>query len=118
MKVNRPILNRRVKANTQDNLEAFYNALVKMDYESVRRILKKKGAYVNYAICGNGANPLHYACENGTRKMIELLFEYKANPNLTDRHGKTPLHFAAENGKEWVIQILLDYKANPNLKED
>ena len=59
---------------------------------------------------------LYLACEKGNTKMIRLLLDNHANPDLADTYGKTPLYTACERGDEAVAKYLLDGGANPNIQ--
>ena len=61
---------------------------------------------------GSGRSPLWIASSNGHAEFVrELLFDWKADPNLGDEDGKTALHVAVAEGHEEVIDLLLDCSA-------
>ena len=39
--------------------------------------------------------------------MVELLLQYGANINASDRKGQTPLHYCAINGKSSIAKVLI-----------
>jgi hypothetical protein len=73
----------------------------------VEEIREKKTAL---HIIVNGDSPFKEA-------LIELLIQYKANPNLADSDGNTPLHLAANNYhmdfKRNIYHLLIRLGANP-----
>ena len=58
------------------------------------------------------------AAEKGHERVVKLLLENGAGPDIEDDHGQTPLSRAIEGGNVAVIQPLLakevkmDYKYN------
>jgi len=70
--------------------------------------LVKAGAPVN-ALSHNGlsAAPIQSAAANGHRKIVKMLLEHHADPNIREQGGYTPLHAAAQNGDEEMVRILL-----------
>jgi ankyrin repeat protein len=65
-----------------------------------------------------GMTPLALAAEAGNLRIVQLLLEHKANPNLALPGGETPLMTAARTGRLEVVQALLAAGADPNAKED
>jgi hypothetical protein len=63
------------------------------------------------------SNPLIRATLLNNYKIVKLLLEYNANPNLYDLAKTTPLHIAARKGNIEIVKILLKYNANPNLQD-
>ena len=65
--------------------------------------------------CGNTA--LHYTCSKGTfperLKIMKLLLENKASPNIHNAHGNTPLHGAVLINHA-SVRLLIDNGADPN----
>ncbi len=70
--------------------------------------LVKAGAQVN-ALSHNelSAAPIQSAVAGGHRKIVKMLLEHHADPNIRTQGGYTPLHAAAQNGDEEMIRILL-----------
>jgi ankyrin repeat protein len=63
-------------------------------------------------------NSLNHACLHSSKKMVELLLLYGADPDSQNEKGETPLMFAARNfehGHE-IVASLLDNAARPGLK--
>ena len=83
-------------------LACFFGHLDSAEY------LVKAGAPVN-ALSRNtlSAAPLQSAAAGGHRKIVKMLLEHHADPNIREQGGYTPLHAAAQNGDEEMIRILL-----------
>jgi ankyrin repeat protein len=85
----------------------------------VAEYLVKAGAPVNSASRNElKAMPIHSAASAGHEKIVELLLEYRADPNAREQNGYTPLHAAAQNGDEEVIRVLLYGGADLGLKSE
>ncbi len=65
----------------------------------------------------DGRTALHVAIDNGNREVVELLFEYGANPNLKDHFGHTPLFNAVWNGLD-MTKLLLEHGAKTDVQDD
>ena len=53
------------------------------------------------------AAPIQSATASGHRKIVRMLLERGADPNIREQGGYTPLHAAAQNGDDEMIRILL-----------
>jgi len=53
------------------------------------------------------AAPIQSATARGHRKIVKMLLDYGADPNIREQGGYTPLHAAAQNGDEDMIRVLL-----------
>jgi uncharacterized protein len=53
------------------------------------------------------AAPLHSAVDAGHKKIVALLLNNGADPNLRDQGGNTSLHIASQNGNKEIIHLLL-----------
>lgn len=62
--------------------------------------------------------PLHYACQNGDRKMVELLLEYPVSVDAQSVDGSSPLHLAALNGHEEVVDMLRRRNASTSPRDN
>jgi len=94
-------------------LACFFGHLDSAEY------LVKAGAPIN-ALSRNelSAAPIHSAAAGGYRKIVKMLLEHHADPNIRERGGFTPLHAAAQNGDDEMIRILLFGGADLMLKSD
>ncbi|XP_071145817.1 uncharacterized protein [Mytilus edulis] len=59
--------------------------------------------------------PLFMASSRGFIKVVKLLLEHNANPNLVNSFNDTPLFAACENGYTEIVKLLLEFQADPNL---
>lgn len=61
---------------------------------------------------------LHYAAFHDNAKIIELLSQYSASPDVPDMHRQTPLHVAAEEGSPKAARALIKMGADLSLKDN
>jgi ankyrin repeat protein len=85
----------------------------------VAEYLIKAGANVN-SKSNNGlkAAPIESAAAGKHKKIVKLLLDHSADPNIREQGGYTPLHAAAQNGDEDTIRILLYGGADLTLKSN
>lgn len=107
-----------VNAYTEDGfqplgLACFFGHLDSAEY------LVKAGAPIN-AQSHNGlkAAPIQSAAAGGHHKIMKMLLELGADPNIREQGGYTPLHAAAQNGDEEMIRILLYGGADLTIKSN
>ncbi|AXI23857.1 Ankyrin repeats containing protein [Cardinium endosymbiont of Sogatella furcifera] len=55
--------------------------------------------------------------EEPSPRLVHLLLQHGADPNLRDDIQFTPFHNVVENGRIGLIQLLLDAGADPNLRD-
>jgi ankyrin repeat protein len=55
-----------------------------------------------------GMSALHLAAWNGHTKIVRLLLEKGASPQVTSKHGSTPVHAACDKGHTDIARLLLD----------
>jgi ankyrin repeat protein len=78
--------------------------------------LIKAGALVNSPSRNElNATPLHSAVAASHTRIVKLLLNNDADPNVREQGGYTPLHAAAQNGHSDIIRILLFNGANLNI---
>jgi ankyrin repeat protein len=63
-----------------------------------------------------GCTPLGQALTNNDAKIVELLLEKGANPNIKTR-GTYPLFYAIENGNISILNLLVKFGVDLNVKE-
>ncbi|MBK8821081.1 MAG: ankyrin repeat domain-containing protein [Anaerolineales bacterium] len=70
--------------------------------------LIKAGAQINTPSHNSfGVAPIQSAASAGHVKIVMLLLNNNANPNVRENNGLTPLHAAAQNGNAQMIRSLL-----------
>lgn len=96
-----------VNAYAEDGFQALGLACYFGHFETAEYLVKA-GAPVNSA-SRNGlqAAPIQSAAAAGHAKIVEMLLEHRADPNVREQGGYTPLHAAAQNGDEAMIRALL-----------
>jgi ankyrin repeat protein len=87
-------------------------------YETAEYLVKA-GAAVN-SVSRNALKvaPIQSAVAGGHLKIVKMLLDYGADPNITERGGFTPLHAAAQNGDVEMIRVLLLGGADLTIKSD
>ena len=62
--------------------------------------------------------PLAMAARDGNTRIVALLIQHRANPDLADTSLNSPLHYAAAYGWLETIELLQKYAAEPNSPEN
>lgn len=107
-----------VNAYAEDGFQALGLACYFGHYD-VAEYLLKAGAPVNSPSRNElRAAPIQSAASAGHVKIVELLLQYKADPNIREQGGYTPLHAAAQNGDPGMIRALLYGGADLALESD
>jgi ankyrin repeat protein len=77
----------------------------------------KAGAVVNAKStdCGTA---LHYAAWKGYDRIVKILLQNGANPNVTGNKGFTPIHYAAKFSHLKIVKTLLSHGAVYNAVSD
>jgi len=105
-----------VNAYAEDGFQALGLACFFGHYDTAE-YLTKAGAAVNSPARNElKAAPLHSAAAGQHRKIVQMLLEHGANPNVREQDGFTPLHAAAQNGDVDTIRTLLLGGADLTLK--
>ena len=60
---------------------------------------------------------LRYREEDLSIRLVKLLLEHGANPNIANIGNVTVLIYAARRGLDDIVQLLLEHKANPDTQE-
>ena len=87
------------------------------DIEQVTEILRKKSFLIDFTD-HDGTTSLWWAAFHKNTKMVALLLEHKANPNMAHDQGSTPLWYAAYNNNTKMVALLLEHNANANINAD
>ena len=94
------------KGDTQKFLEFFKNVTS----------LPNKLVDINYKD-ENGYTALHYSCEEGNLKIVEILLNSNCNPNLKNNKKETPLHLASKKGFFDISKKLIEFGALLNIHD-
>lgn len=91
------------------------------DIYRIRRIARRKPKWINEIIDLNPGTTTPLICAiyvdmrtGNSFEPIELLIDYGADVNLTDKAGRSPLLIAAGGGNVHLVQLLLKNGANPS----
>ena len=76
--------------------------------------LDKNNRDINYKD-ENGYSALHYACEEGNLKIVEILIDTHCNPNILNNLKQTPLHLSAKGGYFDISKKLIESGAILNI---
>ena len=62
-----------------------------------------------------GNTALHYSCDEGNLKIVEILLNAKCNTNIVNKKNETPLHLASKRGYFDISKILIEKGALLNV---
>ncbi|TAL39837.1 MAG: ankyrin repeat domain-containing protein [Alphaproteobacteria bacterium] len=62
----------------------------------------------------SGATPLYYACLKGNAKILRLLLDHHADPNLRDKKGHLPLEYVIDRGNAEMTEMMIAAGAIPS----
>ncbi len=94
-----------------------WSAVIEKKYDLVKKLISK-GANPNTIFPFTGPL-LSIAIEDNDKKMVILLLQNGADPNIKSMVlQETPLYTAIEVNKPDLVKILLDAGANPNIEND
>ena len=60
----------------------------------------------------NGNSALHYSCDQGNLKIVEILINANANLNIRSNSQMTPLHLSTKRGFFDITKLLIEHGAN------
>ncbi len=66
----------------------------------------------------NGFSALHYSCDEGNLKIVEILLKANCNCNIRTNDKKTPLHFTAIRGYFDISKLLIENGAVLNVYDN
>jgi|SRR5579859_7425370 len=106
----------RSRSKRELNNALFWQVMNDNNPEKVERLLKA-GASPNVVVEGVsysnlGSAVAFYKKDKNNYKIIELLLDYKGNPNLNEENGITPVSLAVMANKPEVLKLLLDRGGN------
>ena len=76
--------------------------------------LDKNNRDINYKD-EEGYSALHYACDEGNLKIVEILIDAHCNPNILNNLKQTPLHLSAKGGYFDISKKLIESGAILNV---
>ncbi|EFC43681.1 predicted protein [Naegleria gruberi] len=96
----------------------FFVACQESDLDSVKSYIEDKNLNVNTKdLVGYGQTALHYACWNGSLKLVEYLLSKEASVDALNDYKQTPLHEAAFRGHPDIVSLLLKSGADKLCKD-
>ena len=76
----------------------------------------ENGADVDAANFEDNTTPLINSSYNNNTKITQLLLDYDADINKTNKYGDTALHWACRKGYIDIVKLLLDHDADPTIE--
>ena len=64
-----------------------------------------------------GNTALHYACDEGNLKIVEILLNANCNTNIKNNLNKTPLHLSTQKGYFDITKKLIEFGAILNIED-
>lgn len=107
-----------VNAYAEDGFQPLGLASFFGHFEAVEYLVKAGAPINSPSHNGLKAAPIQSAAAAGHAKIVKLLLENRADPNVREQGGYTPLHAAAQNGDEAMIRTLLYGGADLNVKSN
>ena len=75
--------------------------------------LEKEYININYTD-ENGNTALHYACDEGNLKIVEILLKANCDTNIKNNYKQTPLHISTKRGYFDISKMLIESGAMLN----
>lgn len=96
-----------VNACAEDGFQPLGLACFFGHYETAEYLIKAGASINSQSQNYLQAAPIQSAAAAGHLKIVQLLLNHNANPNVREQNGFTPLHAAAQNGDVQMISSLL-----------
>jgi ankyrin repeat protein len=65
----------------------------------------------------NGFTALHFACDEGNLKIVEIILGVDCDTNIKNIHKQTPLHISAKRGYFDISKKLIESGAELNVED-
>ena len=117
-------INKSLSQSQKENIDNLYrNFLIlakKGDREKFLEMLEQIFSLPNNLININyqdekGFSALHYSCDEGNLKIVEILLKANCETNIKNKEKKTPLHLASKNGYFDISKKLIENGALLNI---
>jgi uncharacterized protein len=105
-----------VNAYAEDGFQPLGLACFFGHYETAEYLAKTGAAINSHSLNPLSAAPIQSAAAAGHTKIVMLLLNHGADPNVREQGGYTPLHAAAQNGDTQMIRALLFNGADMHIK--
>ncbi|XP_002730708.1 acyl-CoA-binding domain-containing protein 6-like [Saccoglossus kowalevskii] len=102
----------------RDDQKTIFDWLKEDNISKVQSLMQNCNEDVTNQVDDQGLTLLHWACDRGLEKMVNLLLKYNANINAKDEDGQTPLHYAVTCEFVPVIKLLLDHGADVSIEDN
>jgi uncharacterized protein len=86
---------------------------IKKDELPIVEAILRHGAIAN-DLLPSGSTPLDVAAAEGSSRLVRVLLDNRADPNISGRNGTSPLEDASLKGFDSVVSLLLDRGAQVN----
>jgi len=85
-------------------------------FHEIRTLKEKFLININYQD-EKGNTALHYACDEGNLKIVEILLNANCNTNIKNNLNKTPLHLSTQKGYFDITKKLIEFGAILNIED-
>ena len=89
----------------------------KGDKEGLLKLLQNKQININFQN-ENGWSALHFACDEGNLKVVDILIKSKIDLNLKTNEKKTALHISVFRGYFDISKLLIENGAAINVRDN
>ncbi|MDD2920661.1 MAG: ankyrin repeat domain-containing protein [Anaerolineales bacterium] len=107
-----------VNAYSDDGFQPLGLACFFGHYEAAKYLIKAGASPNSPSRNALNVTPLYSAAAADHVKIVSLLLDHNADPNVREQEGYAPLHAAAQNGNSEILRILLFNGANLNLRSN
>ena len=82
------------------------------EHEAVVKVLAHRTDVNVNSVSVSGRPPLFWPSSKGNERVVAVLIEAGADPDLVDENGATPVNVARKNGHGRVVKILEQSREN------